>query len=156
MLRRGLVLALCGLPGYLGVFLSLFGIVFLTATWFWPERPANLLLYSLLLLVCGLFLLILTAIGLHRDRRLVQSGSLATGQITQRSRSLLRYAFGPSSLDGARRAWVLHYRYEVDGIVYAGHSRYLWKRIPAIEQDTLPVYYDPRHPQRSALDFPIF
>lgn len=156
MLRRGLLFALCGLPGYLGVFLSLFGLALLAASCLWLTHPAQVFFYALLLLGAGLCLLVLTGIGLHRDRILVRSGVCVEGQITRRSRSLLRYAFGATSLDGVRRAWVLHYRYEVDGIVYAGRSRYLWKRTAAMEQDSFPVYYDPRHPQRSALDFPIF
>lgn len=155
MLRRWTAFFLCSLPGYLGMFLTLLGAIFLLAAFVPPERPLFLDL-ALLLLAAGVCLLLVTAIGLRRDQALIRCGCSVEGQILRRTRSSLRYTFGPTSLDGSHRAWILHYRYTVGGVTYTGRSRYLWKEAPALQQDFLTVYYDSSHPQRSALDLPIF
>lgn len=152
MLRRGMALIFSGLPGYLGAFLSLLGLVFLLLS----GLVAGSHWYPLGLLTAGLCLLLFTGTGLYRDHTLVRDGTFVEGQVIRRSRSALRGVSGLTTLDGIHRAWILHYRYEVAGQTYTGRSRYVWKAMPTTEQDTLRIYYDPRRPHRSALDLPIF
>ena len=147
MFRMLSAVLLASPAGMGGGILCLLGLI-------WCFSPAPLPL-ALATLLAGGGLLFLVGYALRRDRILVQRGDSVTGHAVKVTRSIAKFSLTLSTPGPEIHPCRIHYRYTVDGIAYTGRSRLLWVPPVPPKDRRIRVYFDPRKPARSALDFPI-
>lgn len=132
--------------GVVGSLLALCGVIGLIEFALKPGLASAAL--AVAFLVPAVALLSVHAGALHRDRVLLQTGCPVTGQVDGTLDGVLMHS-GPVVYK--RHYWV-RFHYTVDGITYAGRSRFYWTA-PLLPSDgKLTVYIDPAAPQRYAVD----
>ena len=147
MLRMLIAILLASPVGLVGGILCLLGLA-------WCFSPAPLPLAPVLLLAGG-SLIFLVGYALRQDRVLVRKGHSVTGYAVKVARSIAKVNLTLSVPGPEIHPYRINYRYTVDGIDYTGRSRLLWVPPVLPKNRCIQVYFNPRKPARSALDFPI-